>query len=605
MCAKIASSLAVLVVCASSPTQSQTTSLASADASGAAANGSCYLNLVPPFYPQHGSLSTDGRYVAFECLGTNLVDADTNGYEDVFVRDRQNGTIELVSLSTSGEHGIYGSRAASISADGRFVAFESDSPNLVAGDANDANDVFVRDRWLGTTELVSVDGNGVQGNGASFRPSISADGRFVAFMSKASNLVFSDTNGSSDIFVRDRQARTTERVSVSSAGGEGDQDSDDPSICDDGRFVAFHTYASNLVPNESPNGTNVLVRDRQNGTTLLVSVGLGGVPADQGSLYPAISGDGRFVAFMSFADNLVPGDLNGYPDIFVRDLVNDTTEIASLAWNGLQANGGSFAQPAISTDGRFVAWDVSANNLVPPRGFGSGHDVYVRDRQLATTERVSVNAGGAPGNHVCVLPNISGDGRFVAFTSASNNLVPLAVPVGIAQIYVRDRDVAIVAFCFGDGTGAACPCANFGLPGHGCRNSTQVRGAELTSTGVSSIAADSLVLQSAFEVHNSTSVFLQGTQSIAPTFFGDGLRCTGGVLKRLYVVSASPTGIATAPTGSALSISARSAQLGDVIPPGASRDYQTYYRDSDLSFCPSPTGDSWNVSNGLTVVWNY
>jgi hypothetical protein len=160
-----------------------------------------------------------------------------------------------------------------------------------------------------------------------------------------------------------------------------------------------------------------------------------------------------------------------------------------------------------------------------------------------------------------------------------------------------------VPFCFGDGTEAACPCGNFGLPGHGCKNSSSVRGAELTAAGYSSLATDTVVLTSTFENHNATSVFLQGAHSIAPVFFGDGLRCAGGALKRLYVVNASSTGTVSAPTGSLLPISARSAALGDEILAGETRVYQVYYRDSSLTFCPAPMGSTFNVSQALRILW--
>jgi hypothetical protein len=157
--------------------------------------------------------------------------------------------------------------------------------------------------------------------------------------------------------------------------------------------------------------------------------------------------------------------------------------------------------------------------------------------------------------------------------------------------------------CLGDGTGGACPCDNYGLPGHGCRNSSQIRGAELTASGLSSLSYDSLAMASAFEPHNVTSIFLQGDQLISPVPFGDGLRCAGGHLKRLFTVNATSGGTASVPPASGASISARSLALGDPIDAGTLRVYQMYYRDSNLAFCPAPLGNSWNVSNGLRVSW--
>src|SRR5260221_597397 len=231
-------------------------------------------------------------------------------------------TTERVSVATGGAQGNSSHTAfqfCSISAGGRFVAFQSDADNLVAGDTNGVQDVFLRDRRSGTTERVSLDSAGTQGNYSSYYPSISTDGRFVAFASGATNLVPGDTNGAQDVFVRDRQTGTTERVSVDSAGTQGNGNSLGSSISADGRFVAFGSAASNLIAGD-PNATNdVFVHDFLNGTG--DRRGLASYPtrATSDLCFPSISADGRFVAFRGNASNLVPGDTNGWPDVFVRD----------------------------------------------------------------------------------------------------------------------------------------------------------------------------------------------------------------------------------------------------------------------------------------------
>jgi Tol biopolymer transport system component len=224
-------------------------------------------------------------------FSSNLVVGDLNAFPDVFVRDRQTGTTERASVDSAGVEGNDWSESGSISADGRFVAFHSLASNLVAGDTNAIWDVFVHDRQTGTTERVSVDSAGIEGNDASNEPSISGDGRFVAFTSFASNLVAGDTNGDPDVFVRDRLLGTTERVSLSSAGAEGGHPSTMPSISPDGRFVAFCSRSGNLVPGDT-NGNSfedVFVRDRLLGTTDRVSVGSGGQQGNGPSLRPSIS----------------------------------------------------------------------------------------------------------------------------------------------------------------------------------------------------------------------------------------------------------------------------------------------------------------------------
>src|SRR5205814_1263965 len=197
------------------------------------------------------------------------------------------------------------------SADGRFVAFAAWARNLAPGDTNGFGDVFVHDRGTGVTERLSVDGAGTEANDTIHQPAISADGRFVAFVSAATNLVPGDTNGLSDVFVHDRRTRRTERVSVDSAGTQADGASASPALSADGRFVAFSSSATNLVPGDTNGQADVFVHDRRTGTTERVSVDSAGTGANGWSERPSISADGRFVAFCSYATNLVPRDTNG------------------------------------------------------------------------------------------------------------------------------------------------------------------------------------------------------------------------------------------------------------------------------------------------------
>jgi Tol biopolymer transport system component len=276
-------------------------------------------------------------------------------------------TTERVSVDSDGAEGNGESFTAPwISADGRFVAFASLASNLVTGDTNGVQDVFVHDWQTGMTERVSVGSDGAGGNGESdLIPAISADGRFVAFASLASNLVAGDTNGIQDIFVHDRGTGLTERVSVRSDGTQANATSEDPAISADGRFVAFQSFASNLVAGDPISvPQRVFVHDRQTGITERVSVSSDGTVASATSGAPAISADGRFVAFSSFARNLVPDDTDFFADIFVHDRETGITERVSLSSAGVEGNGGSEGKNAISTDGRFVAFASRANNLV-------------------------------------------------------------------------------------------------------------------------------------------------------------------------------------------------------------------------------------------------
>jgi Tol biopolymer transport system component len=383
----------------------------SVSSAGAEANGS---STTP-------SISADGRFIAFQSDASNLVGGDTNGHTDIFIRDRKLGKTRRVSVSSADIEGNADSTYPSISADGRFVAFQSSASNLIGTDTNAHADIFVRDRRTGTTRRVSVSSAGVEGNADSHLASISASGRFVAFDSGASNLVGGDLNAVSDVFVRDREAGKTKRVSVSSAGIQGNGGSDHPSISADGRLVAFDSGASNLVGSDLNAAYDVFVRDRETGKTKRVSVSTEGTEGDAGSYWPAISADGRFVTFYADASNLVGADNNGYPDVFVSNRESGRTSRASVSSAGTEGNEGSY-DPWISGDGRFVGFSSDATNMVGLDTNGVS-DVFVLDRTTGKMRRVSVDSAGTEGNGNSYAPKISTDGRFVAFESSASNLV--------------------------------------------------------------------------------------------------------------------------------------------------------------------------------------
>ncbi len=351
--------------------------------------------------------SADGRFLVF---ATNGYDSD--GSEDVYRLDRQTGAVDRVSIAPSGGQPtctgggcVFSSWHPSISTNGRYVAFYSFASNLVTGDTNQTADVFVRDMQTGVTELVSVASGGTPANGLSVEPSISADGRYVAFRSFASNLVTGNTNtgtcaGSgqttgSDIYVHDRQTGTTELVSVG-IGGSQDGCSYGPSISGDGRYVAFTSTDTTLIPVDGNGARDVFVRDRLTGTTERVSVSSDGAEGTCGlsscvknSENAQITADGRYVVYMSWAWNLDPQDTNQTGDIFVHDRNTGATGRVSIATNGTQGNStsgpnvtpsGGFG-PAISGDGRIIEFDSFASNWVPgdpnPKFYT---DVFMRDR---------------------------------------------------------------------------------------------------------------------------------------------------------------------------------------------------------------------------------
>jgi archaellum component FlaF (FlaF/FlaG flagellin family) len=384
------------------------------------------------------TISGNGRFVGFPSFATNLVPGDTNGVPDIFLRDRQRGTTIRVSVGQNGEQQNADSVRHALARNGRFVAFESLATNLVPGDTNDAPDVFVRDVRAGTTRRVSVGADGAQGNNVSVNPAISADGRFVAFDSLASNLVPGDTNGTWDVFVHDRQTRTTTRVSVGPGGVQGNGETSGLAISDDGRFVAFDSLASNLVPGDTNDAVDVFVRDRLRETTRRVSVRSNGAQANSRSFNPSISGNGRFVGFTSVATNLVKGDTNNFSDVFVHDRRTGTTRRVSVGSSGRAGNGGSFLpRQGISADGRFVTFVSNASIFVPGDTNGID-DVYLHDLRTGRTSLVSDGVAQGSDATGASVSAISADGRSVAFVSPANNLVR-GDTNNVPDVFVRDR----------------------------------------------------------------------------------------------------------------------------------------------------------------------
>ncbi|MBL8863863.1 MAG: PD40 domain-containing protein [Planctomycetes bacterium] len=556
------------------------------------------VNTQGNYHSFRGAVSADGRYVAFQSLASNLTLTDANSHlPDIFVKDRATSNTVFASVSSGGVQGNSGSIVPAVSADGRYVAYASFASNLVSVDTNGVYDVFVRDQLSGTTLRASEGAGGVEADGASQAAAISDDGRFVAFESEATNLVPGDTNGLTDVFVHDVQTGATLRVSVGAGGAQADGVSAWPSLSADGRYVAFESLATNLVADDTNDVSDVFVRDLLAGTTTRVSLGAAGAQGNLGSAHPSISADGRWVAFQSDASNLVLGDGNAATDIFVHDLQTGTTTRVSVSSAGAEANGQSLAQGThlVSADGRFVAFDSSASNLVTG-DTNAGSDCFVRDLLMGTTERVSVATSGAQAGSGSRAPWICGDGRYVAFESPASTLV-VGDNNNMWDVFLRDRGPAPgVPYCFGDGSGTACPCGNGGGPGRGCANSLNASGARLVATGTPSVALDTLALLGD-GMPNSAALYFQGTAQLngtAGAVFGDGLRCAAGVVVRLGTKQ-NVAGASRYPGAGDATVSVRGA-----VPAGSIRYYQIWYRNADPGFCTPAT---YNLSNGLAVTW--
>lgn len=303
----------------------------------------------------------------------------------------------------------------------RSAAFRSEATNLVPGDTDALADILVVRMRKGEAQCASVATDGTKADGACDKPALDAYARRVAFISDATNLVPDDTNGVADVFVRDVLSGRTERVSVASDGTQADGPSDDPAVSCPGTLVVFSSHATNLVPGDTNGASDIFLHDRRTGETTRVSVAADGSQANGHSTRPELSNTGRWLVFVSDASNLVPGDVNGQPDVFACNLRTGAIELVSLASDGAQADAAS-ARPAISANGRFIAFESAATNLDPADGF-AGVDIFVRDRRLGRTTLASGSAAG-PVDGAASYPSLSASGRWIAFASAATNLVP-------------------------------------------------------------------------------------------------------------------------------------------------------------------------------------
>lgn len=380
------------------------------------------------------AVSPDGRYVAFMSNASNLVAGDTNGFADIFVRDLEAGTIERVSISDSEQQSPFGGEYPSISADGRYVTFESSSP-LSTDSPTSTLAIYVRNRVDGTTRRVSqpVAGDATPTNN-SYQSSISADGRYVAFASIATNLVPNDTNGKADIFLRDLVANTTERVSTDNDGGEVNGASGFPRISADGSAVAYDSVATDIVDGDTNGVKDVFWWPRSTGSVLRVSQTSAGVEGNAVSYTPSISGDGRYVAFTTRATNLGVND-DSSSDVVRWDSVGMGLALVSVSDTEVPAifDTGS---ASISADGQriaFIAYDALA-----PGDTNDRDDVYVRDFTTGTTRRASDTHTGTAANDSAAAPALSGDGNAVLFPSLATNMVPEADTNADQDLFFRD-----------------------------------------------------------------------------------------------------------------------------------------------------------------------
>lgn len=427
-----------------------------------------------------------------------------------------------ISVNSLGAQSREGGGSSVLSADGRIVAFDSFAGDLVAGDTNGDLDVFVHDTLTRVTTCVSVDSAGLQGDGDSYGCSLSADGRFVAFHSEAANLVAGDTNGAKDVFMHDRQTGQTIRLSVNSLGGQGNAFSEFPEISADGRFIAFSSGADNLVAGDVNGYLDVFLHDRQTGQCTLISKSSAGLQGNGSSYDAKLSADGQVIAFRSEASDLVAGDLNGATDVFILELATGATSRVSLTYLGAEANDGSWDHH-ISADGSCVGFTSPADNIVPGDNNGAP-DAFVHDRTAATTVRISVDSQGAEVANGGSQIMLSADGILAAFASDSNQLVSPDLN-GLNDVFLHDRLTGAVTLISATPAGAT-----------GNRNSIKP---SISADGnrISFSSSSSDLVPS--DTNRSGDVFLRNLDYAGPILARSGL-CPGSV--QLTITEAIPAG---------------------------------------------------------------
>jgi Tol biopolymer transport system component len=510
----------------------------------------------------------------------------------------QKGRMTRVSVADDEAQANGSSATPSVSADGRLVAFRSSASNLVEGDTNGLDDIFLRDRIAETTIRVNVNNNKEQTTGSDFAtggsssPSISADGRFVAFASNASNLVERDTNGKTDVFVRDLHEGRTILVSANENGEVANERSDHPRISADGTTVVFASFATDLAAGESGSPVDLYVRDiseKERGTEL-VSVDSGEVARGSEFEHASISGDGNLVVFSAESTLLVPGDANGGAnDIFLRDRAAGTTTRVNVDDNGVQPTFFTSDNPVISTDGRFVAYTTAASRFIDPNDSGSAADVFVHDLRKRQTSIASLDGDGVRTNSSASLPTLSGDGQFVAFASSASNLTTTAGG-GLSKVFLRDRKRASTQFASFNASG--------GVP------STHASGQALSANGnvlALSTAATDIV---AGDTNAVTDVFVNDLAAPSPAAVFTGANGPvirdGRMASSSWSVTFSGTGLAIAPLAPTAmpSVAASCVSGTPIVCPGATRVFADL-GDGDDRYNAAGCNDA-NVSGTLS-----
>lgn len=458
-------------------------------------------------------LSGDGRYVAFTSTANNLVVGDTNSQFDAFVRDLWSGTTERVSLSASGQQLSGESAARGISYDGRYVVFVAFGLDVHPDDLDVKGDIFLRDRVLGTTELISVSFDSSPSLQDSNRASIAADGRFVAFDGGDSNFVPGDTNATGDVFLRDRLLGTTVRVSVASDGSQGDGSSWGPKVSADGTRIVFMSRSKTFYPNANDE-VHVYLRDLTADKTHAIDVNPWGRLGDESTTEVSISPDGSTIVFKSQASDLLAG--GPFIQTPKPHLWREGEPMQALLFADGRP-GGDNRDATLSQNGGLVAFEGGLKYWVAGDPTG-GTDIFLQDTTLHVTQQVSANGYDNPANFQTIRCSMSWDGRVIAFLSAATNLVPGTTP-GILHAFVRISDPLDSGFVY---------CWPAQGPG-GCQPQFALAGTSSASAG----SGHDLRIDQA--PNGEFGLLLYSGAGPNPTLTGMGWLCLAPPLRRMSV----------------------------------------------------------------------
>ncbi len=388
-------------------------------------------------------ISADGRYVAFQSWSTNLTSDNTNATSQVYRKDLLTGEVVMCSAKGDGTPADAWSGAPSISADGRYVAFQSNAINLASG-LSGSDQVFRKDLQTGKVVLCSANADGNAGDGGSSLPDMTPDGRYVVFWGDSANLVAGKTTSGNQVFRKDLETKEVALCSADANGDEGNNISRDPSISDGGRYVAYESSATDLIAGETTSGSQIFRKDLQTGEVALCSADADGNEGTGSCGHPSISASGDFVAFSSYSPDLVSPATSGQ-QVFRKNLNTDGILLCSANAAGEEAESNA-SGPSISADGRFVAFYSSAQNLVPGGTFD--WEVFRKDLKTKEVALASSNAAREEGDAGSAAPSMTPDGRFVAFESHADNLV--TTPVSKEQVFRKELE-APTTFFFAEG----------------------------------------------------------------------------------------------------------------------------------------------------------